>query len=101
MHFMAVGKKMERPSWFCNALIFKRRYIYSSYKECKELGNRRYTKCTYPVKNSSQKCKRLNLRAKPTPGAFKVAGGHLMLIVRNLFNENARRTTTDIDKFTR
>ena len=45
-------KKMERPSWFCNALIFKRRYIYSSYKECKELGNRRYTKCTYPVKNS-------------------------------------------------
>ena len=45
-------KKMEGPSWFCNALIFKRRYIYSSYKECKELGNRRYTKCTYPVKNS-------------------------------------------------
>ena len=52
MHFMAVGKKMETPSWFCNTLIFKRRYIYSSYKECKELGKRRYTKCTYPVKNS-------------------------------------------------
>lgn len=75
MHFMAVGKKMERPSWFCNALIFKRRYIYRSYKESKELGNRRYTKCTYPVKNSLLKGKRLNLRAKPTPGAFKVAGG--------------------------
>ena len=36
MHFMAVGK-MERTPWFCNALIFKRRCIYSSYKEYKEL----------------------------------------------------------------
>ena len=34
---MAVKKK-EITFWFCNALIFKRRYVYSIQKECKELG---------------------------------------------------------------
>ena len=90
--------------------MFRRRCVYSSQKECnKELGI--WKGCHLSIEGirkapilSKIVCKKVGgwtLGRSLPLGLLRTVGRHLMPIVMHLFNENARRTTNDIDKFTR